>query len=174
MIKEIYEWAQRHSSYWQVPSMSALIAKASLLETVKSYLERILQQECSHMPLILHYEAAHRDLRPWLWYVGILPLYGNISSHLSDNNFRPLTDASKRLKPEQFCKYRETHYFHGPACLCGFLDGKVDYIESAFYVDSKLGYVAACSENRCGYRGKRRNPAFRKVELTIHEYCSSS
>ena len=73
------------------------------------------------------------------------------------------TEGEKHLKPDVLHKYRESHTFLGPCCLCPLRfgplkkDGEPCFVEAAIYMPS-VGhyageYVAECSKSRCGYLG---------------------
>ena len=75
---------------------------------------------------------------------------------------RPV-EGKERVRPDALHKYRETHQFLGPCCLCSLLTPLseeshfTDFTEAAVYVPifGRFAgeYVAECAESRCGYLG---------------------
>jgi hypothetical protein len=73
---------------------------------------------------------------------------------------RPV-EGNKRVPPRKLKKYRESHQFLGPCCLCPLLaqvgeeqvytEAIVDITVSGRF---KGEYVAECAKSQCGYIGE--------------------
>jgi hypothetical protein len=86
--------------------------------------------------------------------------------------YRPVQDR-RRVAPDAFRKYRETHKFLGPCCLCPLLaplSEEPSFIEAAIYIPlfgrCAGEYVAACAKSQCGYVGQ--SPFTRPREMHVH------
>jgi hypothetical protein len=67
-----------------------------------------------------------------------------------------------RVVPSALRKYRESHRFLGPCCLCPLFaqDGRSVFVEAAIFIaisGPDAGYyVAKCAKGECGYLGQIR------------------
>jgi hypothetical protein len=66
-----------------------------------------------------------------------------------------------RVPPGELLRYRETHDYRGPGCLCPLLEPlrkNAEYKEASIYLaidgQYKGEYIAECAEDRCGYLGQ--------------------
>lgn len=114
-------------------------------------------QTSDRSPLPLHFDTKTRSLGRYLWYVFRFAS----PAPLTQFPYRPRDRETKRLvAPSMLADFRRTHMFRAPCCLCPFMDGSSDYVETfigvvevAHHQPNELHgeYVAVCSSQRCGY-----------------------
>ncbi|KAG2740364.1 hypothetical protein P692DRAFT_20753508 [Suillus brevipes Sb2] len=86
---------------------------------------------------LLHYDRASKSMVEWCW---------------------PADGEGKKIPPCDLEKYRETHDFKYPCCLCADSGGIGAYVETAVYswwneTAEKSLRIARCASDTCGYQG---------------------
>jgi hypothetical protein len=70
---------------------------------------------------------------------------------------RPIKPDGAPVPPDELQRYRETHEYLGPGCLCPLLGPLTAYKEAAIYLTVsgryKGEYVAECVDDHCDYSG---------------------
>lgn len=91
---------------------------------------------------------------------------------------RPVKERA-RVPPDELRRYRSTHQYLGPSCLCPLLEPISEnpvFREAAIYLSTsgcyKGEYVAECAKNRCGYLGQ--SPSFPQRSECSHVLSSST
>lgn len=94
-------------------------------------------------------------------------------------DLRPEQDGVP-VPPDQLDRYRYTHYFKGPSCVCAFIKGDGSVTEAKMGLaqlvrqppnaDCIGRYVAICATQECGYFGALIRPLLLKIRsrLTIN------
>lgn len=83
----------------------------------------------------------------------------NCDTHASMMLYRPADINGERIPPSGLERYRETHEFRYPCCLCADERGTGAYTEAAVYSwwdggAAKAGWTTRCTSNTCGYQGR--------------------
>ncbi|KAJ3539560.1 hypothetical protein NMY22_g4685 [Coprinellus aureogranulatus] len=135
------------------PTMSLRKKKAKeMLQQVQDSWKSIDPQGTAS---VLQYDYREGKLSVWYWPVTPLPVEDS-----SDDSGDEEMEGSP-VPPDALDRYRHTHHFKGPCCLCAFLDvsefteAKMGLLQTVGLNGSlvaNLGqYVAMCAKERCGY-----------------------
>ncbi|KAG1786224.1 uncharacterized protein HD556DRAFT_1507598 [Suillus plorans] len=106
-------------------------------EDAQRLAKMITEAMTCHLAL-LHYDRASKSMVEWCW---------------------PADGEGKKIPPCNLEKYRETHDFKYPCCLCADSGGIGAFVETAVYswwneTAEKSRRIARCASDTCGYQVK--------------------